>query len=86
MIKYLGKVALTIILFMNVIGPICGLAIWYSDGEGFLENLSICMYDIWEILTWVTLAIWVLIPINYIIAKMILKKKGIDTSDNCDIL
>ena len=42
--------------------------------------------DIWEILTWVTLAIWILIPINYIIAKMILKKKGIDTSDNCDFL
>lgn len=44
MIKYLGKVALTIILFMNVIGPICGLAIWYSDGEGFWKTyLFVCM-------------------------------------------
>ena len=44
MIKCLGKVALTIILFMNVIGPICGLAIWYSDGEGFWKTyLFICM-------------------------------------------
>lgn len=44
MIKCLGKVALTIILFMNVIGPICGLAIWYSDGEGFWKTyLFVCM-------------------------------------------
>lgn len=44
MIKYIGKIALTILLLMNILGPICGLAIWYSDGEGFWKTyLFTCM-------------------------------------------
>lgn len=39
--------------------------------------------DIWEILTWVMVIIWILVPINYIVAKIIAKIKGID--DYCDL-